>query len=45
MSRNFEKVKEYYQKGFWDLDMVKNSVNRWITESEFKEITEQEYIK
>ena len=43
MSNNFEKVKGYYEKGLWSLDMVKNAVGRWITETEYKEITGEDY--
>lgn len=45
MSKNFEKVKSYYQKGLWDLEQVKNAVGRWITEEEYKEITGAELVK
>ena len=43
MSKNFEKVETYYKRGLWSLEQVKNAVGRWITESEFKEITGQDY--
>ena len=45
MSKNFEKVQNYYKKGLWSLEMVKNAVGRWITETEYKEIIGQEYTK
>lgn len=38
-SKNFEKVKYYYDMGLWDINKVRNAVNRWITEAEFEEIT------
>lgn len=38
MSRNFEKVKRYYEKGLWTRQMVLNAVGKWITEEEVKEI-------
>lgn len=39
-SDQFEKVKRYYNMGMWNIDRVRNSVlKRWITESEFAEIT------
>ena len=31
MSANYEKVKDYYEKGLWSLDRVKKAVGRWIT--------------
>ena len=43
MSANFDKVKGYYIKGLWNIGMVKNAVCRWITETEYKEITGQDY--
>lgn len=43
MSANFEKVKTYYEQGFWDIHMVRNAVNRWITPDEYKQITGQDY--
>ena len=43
MSANFEKVKTYFDRGFWDINMVKNAVNRWITPDEYKQITGQDY--
>lgn len=38
MSENFEKVKNYYLKGLWDIEKVKNAVGKWITEEEYQEI-------
>lgn len=43
MSANYEKVKDYYEKGLWSLDRVKKAVGRWITLEEFKQITGTEY--
>ena len=37
--KNFEKVKNYYDKGLWNIDKVWNVVGRWITEAEYEEIT------
>lgn len=38
------KIKAYYDAGFWTLDMVKNSVKKGrITEAEFEEITGEKY--
>lgn len=42
-SKNFEKVKKYYDSGRWTLAMVRNAVGKWITEEEFKEITGEDY--
>lgn len=43
-SKNFEKVKKYYDDGKWTLAMVRNAVvKNWITAEEFKEITGEDY--
>lgn len=42
-SKNFYKVKGYYDNGQWNLTMVRNAVGKWITAEEFKEITGQDY--
>ena len=34
MSKKFELVKRYYQRGLWTETMVRNAVGRWITEEE-----------
>lgn len=39
MSKNFEKVKRYYEESLWNLEMVKKAVGKWITKEEYKEIT------
>ena len=40
MSSKYEKVKSYYDRGFWTVSMVKNAVVKgWITPAEFEEIT------
>ena len=40
----FEKVKRYYEKRYWSIDMVRNAVAKgWITESQFEEITGEAY--
>lgn len=40
MSNKFQKVKSYYDRGFWTVSMVKNAVVKgWITAEEFEEIT------
>lgn len=39
MSNKYEKVKEYYDSGFWTDTMLKNAVRKgWITEEEYEEI-------
>ena len=44
MSKNYNKVKEYYDKSLWTIEMVKNAViQTWITVDEFKAITGQTY--
>lgn len=43
MSKNFEKVKNYYDDGVWNKTRVYNAVNKWITADEFQEITGDEY--
>lgn len=42
-SKNFEKVKRYYVSNLWSIEKVRNSVGKWITENEYKEITGEEY--
>ena len=42
-SKNFEKVKDYYQRGLWNIDKISNAVGKWITETEYKEITNFTY--
>lgn len=42
-SKNFEKVKKYYDTGKWSKTMVKNAVGKWITEAEYEEITGEPY--
>lgn len=45
MSKNFEKVKKYYEKKLWDIERVWNAVGKWITEEEYTEITGLSYPK
>jgi len=41
----FEKVKNYYDSGLWDISRVRNAVLKsWITAEEFYEITSVCYI-
>lgn len=48
MSKNFEKIKNYFDNGIWNKARVYNAVsnptdNPWITKEEYKEITGEEY--
>lgn len=43
-SKNFNKVKTYYDKGLWKISRVREAVVKgWITEEEFTEITGKPY--
>lgn len=42
-SKNFAKVKGYYDKGLWSKERVYNAVGKWITPEEYKEITGEPY--
>ena len=43
-SENFDKVKEYYDTGRWDVNRVRNAVIKgWITPGEYEEITGEVY--
>ena len=42
----FEKIKMYYDMGFWDIERVKNAVIKGrITAEQFEEITKQAYVE
>ena len=43
-SKWFMKVKTWYEKGLWTLDMVHSAVPKMITADEFEEITGKPYI-
>ena len=45
MSKNYEKVKRYYEKGLWSKTRVHNAVGKWITEEEYLQITGEKYVK
>ena len=46
MSKKFEKVKYYYDNGYWTQDMAKNAVVKgWITAEEYQLITGEKYVK
>lgn len=47
-SKNFEKVKRFYDKGLWSKERVYDAVtnpegNAWITPEEYEEITGEKY--
>ena len=43
-SKNFEKVKNYYDNGRWDINRVREAVVKgWISPEEFTEITNEPY--
>ena len=42
-SKNYSKVKKYYEKGYWSKKWVYNAVGRWITAEEYKEIIGEDY--
>ena len=42
-SRNFSKVKSYYERGTWKIERVHAAVGKWITAAEYEEITGEEY--
>ena len=44
-SKNFEKIKDYYDKGLWDKARVRAVVNKTlgITPEEYEEITGEKY--
>lgn len=44
MSKNYEKVKHYYEAGLWSKARVHAVVGRWITQEEYKEITREDYV-
>lgn len=42
-SKNFDKVKNYYERGMWSIERVRAAVGKWITPEEFEEITGEAY--
>ena len=44
-SKNFEKVKRYYDNGLWKIKRVRDAVPRWITQEEFELITGEAYVE
>lgn len=44
-SKNFDKVKKYYNERLWNDARVRNAVIKgWITAGEYEEITGREYF-
>lgn len=43
MSKNYSKVKFFYDSGMWNIQKVHDAVGKWITAAEFKQITGQDY--
>lgn len=44
MSKNYNKVKSYYDRGLWSIERVREAVVKgWITEEEYEIITGQPY--
>jgi len=40
----YQKIKEYYDKGLWNITMVRNAVIKGkITEEEYEQITGEKY--
>ena len=37
-SPNFEKVKNYYNRGLWSINRVRKAIGKWITQEEYNEI-------
>lgn len=42
-SKNFNKVKQYYDRKLWNLVKVTAAVGKWITAEEYEEITGMNY--
>lgn len=43
-SKNFNKVKKYYNNKLWSEVRVWNAVGRWITADEYEEIVGEPYV-
>ena len=43
VSKNFEKVKGYYERGMWSIERVHAAVGKWITPAEYEQITGEVY--
>lgn len=44
MSKNYNKVLNYYHKKLWSKQKVYNAVGKWITAEEYQIITGEKYI-
>lgn len=44
-SKNFKKVKNYYDKKLWSKERVHEAVGKWITKAEYKKITGETYTE
>lgn len=44
-SPKYEKVKKYYETCVWPIDRVRTAVGKWITETEYEEITGRLYSR
>lgn len=44
MSKNYDKVKGYYDRGLWSAARVASAVGKWITAEEYQTITGLEFI-
>ncbi|MEG1892253.1 MAG: XkdX family protein [Clostridia bacterium] len=44
MSKNYSKVKRYYDKGLWSIERVQSAVGKWITADEYRQITGEVYV-
>lgn len=45
MSANYQKVKDYYDRGLWSIERVHKAVGKWITPEEYTLITGEPYKK
>ncbi|WP_419073066.1 XkdX family protein [Ruminococcus sp.] len=43
MSKNYAKVRRYYDSSLWSVAMVHAAVGKWITAEEYKKITGTKY--
>ena len=43
MSKNFKKVKTYYDMGLWSKQKVYNVVGKWITAEEYEQIVREPF--
>ena len=44
MSKNYDKVKHYYEAGLWSKARVYAVDGLWIKEEEYKDITGEDYV-